>query len=97
MCSVVSRPSAAADASGMTASRHRPKPLTWRSTATVTRTLPSAPRPERPGLAALLDQAWGGFTPAMSVSSTSTSPTNRSRPGYTMALRYRCNIAHAVW
>ena len=39
----------------------------------------------------------GRYNPAMSVSSTSTSPTNRSRPAYTMALRYRCNIAHAVW
>lgn len=33
----------------------------------------------------------------MNVSSTSTTPESRSRPGRTSTERNRCSIAHAVW
>ena len=33
----------------------------------------------------------------MKVSSTSTSPCSRSRPGRTSTERSRCSSAHAVW
>ena len=33
----------------------------------------------------------------MNVSSTSTRPVSRSRPGRTSTERSRCSIAHAVW
>jgi hypothetical protein len=35
--------------------------------------------------------------PPMKVSSTSTRPDSRSRPGRTSTERSRCSIAHAVW
>src|ERR1035441_9810814 len=55
------------------------------SMAIATINLQSAPRPRTPCA-----------TPPTSVSSTSTGPHRRSRPGRTMAVRSFCKIVHAV-
>jgi len=58
-----------------------------RSTATPTSTfLPFCRPPRSPG-----------SSPPTKVSSTSTSPRSRSRPGRTSTERSRWSIAHAVW
>ena len=72
----------------MGAMRQRPKPFgSLRSTATATSDFlfPRDRPPVRPG-----------STPPMSVSSTSTTPESRSRPGRTRTARRRCSIAQAV-
>jgi hypothetical protein len=53
--------------------------------ATTTSTLPCVPRPRLPGLG-----------PPMKISSTSTMPLSRSRPGRTIARRNLCSKFHAV-
>src|SRR5674476_346472 len=67
--------------------RARPNPRgSLTSTATPTSAfLPLARPPRNPG-----------SSPPMYVSSTSTVPVNRSRPGRTRTDRNRCSIAHAV-
>jgi len=76
-----------AEASGRISIRQRPYPrgcLT--STATPTSSfLPLARPPRSPS-----------SSPPMKVSSTSTLPDSRSRPGRTSTDRSRCSIAHAV-
>ena len=76
-----------AEASSSTAIRHRPIPFgPLTSTAMPVSTfLPRARPPRRPG-----------SCPPMNVSSTSTVPVSRSRPGRTSTDRSRCSIAHAV-
>ncbi len=76
-----------AEASVSGAIRHRPLPRGGvTSTAMQVRTfLPLARPPRSPG-----------SSPPMKVSSTSTVPVSRSRPGRTSTERSRCSIAHAV-
>src|SRR5665648_1071151 len=84
----MNRCSVAAVASAVTAIRQRPKPL-GDATSTATQTsafLPLARPPARPG-----------SCPPMNVSSTSTTPDSRSRPGRCCTGCARCSIAHAVW
>ncbi len=86
-CSVTKECSEAADPSVKTAIRARPNPrgsLTSTATPTIV-FLPFARPPRNPG-----------SSPPMYVSSTSTVPVNRSRPGRTRTERSRCSIAHAV-
>ena len=76
-----------AEASASTAIRQRPIPRgPPTSTAMPVSTfLPLARPPLSPGSG-----------PPMNVSSTSTVPDSRSRPGRTSTDRSRCSIAHAV-
>jgi len=55
------------------------------SAAITTTLLPAAPRPNVPAA-----------SPPMNVSSTSTTPLSRSRPGRTMARLSLCSQLHAV-
>src|SRR5450759_3967026 len=77
----------AAEASAMMPIQTRPEPRgSWTSTATATRDfLPLARPPLSPG-----------SSPPMKVSSTSTLPVRRSRPGRTRTDRRRCSMAQAV-
>src|SRR5680860_1309204 len=86
--SVTKACSEAADASASGAIRQRPIPFgSCTSTAMPVRTfLPLARPPRSPG-----------SSPPMKVSSTSTVPASRSRPGRTSTDRSRCSIAHTVW
>src|SRR5665647_1253015 len=75
------------EALGMTARRTRPNPLGSRSsTATITISLPNAPRPPSPAC-----------SPPTKVSSTSTVPLSLSWPARPIAVRKRCSIVQSVW
>jgi hypothetical protein len=80
--------SEAEDPSASSAIRHRPIPLgSLTSTAMPVSTfLPWARPPRSPG-----------SSPPIWVSSTSTVPASRPRPGRTSTDRSRPSIAHAVW
>ena len=80
-------PGEAPDASASTAIRHRPMPFGSPIPAAMpVRTfLPGCRPPRRPC-----------SSPPMNVSSTSTVPASRPRPGRTSADRSRCSIAQAV-
>src|SRR5664280_2088354 len=79
--------STSVEALGMTARRTRPNPLGSRSsTATITISLPNAPRPPGPAC-----------SPPTKVSSTSTVPLSLSWPARPIAVRKRCSIVQAVW
>jgi hypothetical protein len=88
MWPVMNGRSAAAGASGKIAIRHRPMPFgSLTSTAMPTSDfLPRARPPRSPG-----------SSPPMNVSSTSTAPASRVRPGRTSTERSRPSIAQAVW
>ena len=87
MAPVMNGFSDSAEASASTAIRQRPihRGAPTSTAMPVSTFLPLARPPRSPG-----------SCPPMNVSSTSTVPDSRSRPGRTSTDRSRCSIAHAV-